>query len=109
MATGRPRFLDWLVLAAVVAFLGTLAWYLARPGFGPTRLALFAALGGFAVAGGAGVVRRDGQLTTAGVAGLLALGFWQTVLWLYVYPLVALLVLAGLVTGRTDRPTAVAR
>ena len=105
MTPGRLRPVDWLTLAAVVAFLAVLAWYLGRPGFGATRLALFAALGGFAVVGAAGVVFRAGRLIGVGVAGLLALGFWQAVLWLYVYPLVALLILAALATGPSERAT----
>jgi len=85
-----------LTVVVVLAFLGVLGYYLAAPGYTWTRLAFFAVLGGLAVAGAVGVLSRRGPVTAVGAGGLLLLGFWQAVLWMYVLPVVAVLLVAFL-------------
>jgi hypothetical protein len=84
-----------LAVLGVAAFLGVLVWYLGRPGYTHVRLAFFSLLGALAVVGAVGVVRRSERLIAASVVCLLAFGFWQAVLWVYVFPVVGLLVAAG--------------
>lgn len=94
-----------LAVATVIAFLGVLLWYLPKPGYTHVRLAFFAVLASLAVTSGVGVVRDSSGPIVVGIGGLLLLGFWQAVLWLYVYPTVGLLVIASLLDdrGRNDR------
>ncbi|WP_458210032.1 hypothetical protein [Haladaptatus sp. NG-SE-30] len=97
MTGTRTNAIRWPTVVATVVLLGVLTWYLGQPGYRHTRLLLFAAIGGFAVVGAVGVVFDFERLIVVGAVGLLVLGFWQAVLWLYVYPVVGLLVLSFLV------------
>lgn len=97
-----------LSLAATVAFLAVLLWYLftaeaSHPGSTPLRLLFFVLLGGLAIMGAVGIVRHAEQLVAVSVGGLVLLGFWQAVLWIYILPLAVVFILAGrLDTSDTD-------
>ena len=107
MPSTKAAVVRWLTVLGVVAFLGVLGWYLGQPGYTQTRLVFFAVLGGLAVAGAAGVVYQRMLVTLGGAAGLLLLGFWQAVLWIFIFPVVGMLVVAALVVApqeRTDTP-----
>ncbi len=97
------RFLQGLSVAGVVAFLGVLAWYLGQPGYTRSRLALFAALGICAVAGAAGVVFERQVVSGIAVCGLVVLGLFQAVLWVYILPVGALLLVAAVGTAVRER------
>jgi hypothetical protein len=86
-----------LTVLVVAAFLGVLGWYLGQPGYSPARLALFAALGASAIAGAAGVVSGRTLVAAGGACALFLLGFWQAALWVYVFPVAGLLVVAAVV------------
>ncbi|MCG1002169.1 MULTISPECIES: hypothetical protein [Halobacterium] len=86
-----------LTVVVVAAFLGVLGWYLGQSGYTSARLALFAALGASAIAGAAGVVSGRAFVAAGGACALLLLGFWQAALWLYVFPVAGLLVVAAVV------------
>ncbi|MFC3478251.1 hypothetical protein [Halobacterium litoreum] len=91
-------------VVAVAAFLGVLGWYLFQPGYGWTRLALFAALGAFAVAGSAGVWYGRARVAAAGIAGLVLLTVTLAgTLWMFVLPVVIVLVAATAVTSNHER------
>lgn len=90
------------VLAATLAvcfLLGALGWYLQKPGYTTSRLVLFAILGGAGVLALYGIVAERGTIVGVGITVLFALGFWQAVLWIVVYPVIAVLVVATLVGG----------
>jgi hypothetical protein len=93
-----------LAVVGVAVFLGVLVWYLGRPGYTHFRLAFFSLLGALAVAGAIGVGRHSGSLITVSAVGLLVLGFWQAVLWVYVFPVVGLLVAAGVLDSVATAP-----
>lgn len=85
------------VLAATLAvcfLIGALGWYLQTPGYTTLRLVLFTVIGGAAVLGLYGVVVERATIAGAGIALLFALGFWQAVLWIVVYPVGIVLILA---------------
>jgi len=92
-----------LSAVVVVGFLGVLGAMLPEPGYSWTRLALFAVLGGLAVVGGVGIYTQRELVATAGACGLLLLGFWQAVLWIYITPVAGVLVVGALVTANTER------
>lgn len=95
MAKGVSRAIQWITVVSVIVFLAVMVWYLGQPGYSHIRLAFFAALGILAVAGAIGVVRHSTKLVILRSSGLFLLGFWQAVLWVYIYPVVALLILAA--------------
>lgn len=99
MANEIPQAIRWITVSSVIAFLAVLVWYLGQPGYSHVRLAFFVALGLLAVAGAVGAVRHSAPLVALGSGGLFLLGFWQAALWVYIYPVVALLVLAALLDG----------
>lgn len=103
MTARRFAAIDGLTAAVVVAFLAVLGSFLGRPGYTPTRLAFSAVLGGLAVAGAAGVVRRRELVAAAAAGGLLLLGFWQAVLWIHVFPVVAVLAVAAVLVSNRER------
>ena len=104
MTATRATAVKAVVVTVTLVFIGILGWYLGKPGYTQSRLVLFVVLGGSAVAGALGVVFQR-ALVTAGAAGsLVLLGFWQAVLWMYILPVVLVLVVAALVT--TDAPHA---
>lgn len=92
-------------IVAVVAFLAVLVWCLARPGYTHVRLGFFALLGSLAIVGAIGVIQHSTRLVTVGSGGLFLLGFWQAVLWLYIYPVIGLLVVATLLDSDGTNPT----
>ena len=105
----RVRYVHGLAAVATVAFLAVLLWYLPKPGYTPVRLLFFIVLGGLAVVGAVGVVRRLNQLTAVSIGGLFLLGFWQATLWFYIYPLIGVLTVAALVDDpKTDEQSGVA-
>ena len=91
-----------LAVLAVVGFLGVLGWSLGQPGYTSTRLLLYAVLGGFAIAGAAGIVYERPFVGAGGACGLLLLGFWQAALWLYIFPVAALLVVAAVILSNHE-------
>ncbi|WP_440988373.1 hypothetical protein [Haloarchaeobius baliensis] len=93
-----------LTVVVVLAFLGVLGYYLGQPGYTWTRAALFAGLAGLAVTGAAGVIYQRGLLATVGAGGLLLLGFWQAVLWIFILPVVVVLSVAFVTTPERDSP-----
>lgn len=105
MRDGLRQAVRWLAVVGVVGLLVVLVRHLGRPGYSHGRFALFAALGLLAVAGAVGVLRESATLVTLGSGGLFLLGFWQAVLWVYVYPVVALLVSAALLDHERAGPT----
>lgn len=94
----------WLTLAVVGSFLAVLGWYLGQPGYTVVRLMVFVVLGGLAVAGAAGILTRRPVVTVGSVCGLLLLGFWQAVLWIYVFPVCGVLLLAAVAVADERRP-----
>ncbi|UPV76863.1 hypothetical protein M0R89_20560 (plasmid) [Halorussus limi] len=102
MRVTRVSVVQATTVLVVAAFLGVLGQYLGRPGYTQTRLAFFAVLGGLAVAGAAGVVYRRETVAAGGACGLLLLGLWQAVLWIYIFPVVGVLAFAIAVTATPD-------
>ncbi len=68
------------------------------------RVAFFAGLGGLPVLGVAGVVYQREWMVAASACGLLLVGFWQAVLWMYILPVVGVLVIASAVVA-SQEPT----
>lgn len=103
MTPTRILVVRWLTIMVVVAFLGVLGWYLGQPGYTRTRLVFFGILGGLAVTGATGVVFQR-ELVAAGSAfGLLLLGFWQAVLWMCLFPVIGILVVAIVVIAAQEQ------
>jgi len=94
MVATRSSLVRRLTVVVVVAFIGILGYYLVQPGVTWTRLVFFVVLGGLAVLATAGVFYQRGLITTGAASGLLLLGFWQAVLWIYILPLVVVFVIA---------------
>lgn len=95
----RRSVVRWLTVAVVGSFLAVLGWYLGQPGYTVTRLAFFAVLGGLAVAGAAGVLFERSVVAAGSACGLLLLGFWQAVLWIYVFPVCGVLLIGAVVVA----------
>lgn len=76
----------WLTIIVVAGFLAVLGWYLGQPGYTVTRLVFFGVLGGLAVTGAAGVIVERPLMAVGSACCLALLGFWQAVLWIYVFP-----------------------
>jgi hypothetical protein len=85
-----------LAVTAVLALVAVLLWFLPKSGYSHLRLALFAGLAGSAATAGAGVLRESSRLVAVGVVGLVLLGVWQAVLWVFVLPVAGALVVASL-------------
>ena len=95
-----------LTLTVVAAFLCVLGYFLVQPGFTWMRFAFFAVLAGLAVGGAVGLYRERELLTVGAAVGLLLLGFWQAVLWLFILPVaVVLAVGVVLVANQTEAAT----
>lgn len=100
MTTRRFSVVRGLTVVVTIAFLSVLGYYLSQPGYSETRLAFFAILGGLAILGTAGVIYQR-ELVAAGAACSLGLlGFWQAALWMYIFAVVGMLVVASLVIAR---------
>ncbi|WP_256295974.1 hypothetical protein [Haloarchaeobius salinus] len=104
MTATRRSLVQGLTAVVVVAFLVVLGYYLVQPGYTWTRAALFAVLGGLAVTGAGGVIYQRGRLASVGAGGLLLLGFWQAVLWIYILSVVVVLAVAFFTTPERDYP-----
>lgn len=102
MAVTRVTVVRGLVVVVTVAFLGVLGWYLGQPGYTQARLVLFAALGGLAGAGVLGVFFRRELVIVGATGGLVLLGFWQAVLWVYIFPVVLVFLITVLVLANSD-------
>lgn len=102
MTAARRSVVRGLTVAATVAFLGVLGYYLVQPGYSWVRLAFFTVLGGLAVLGTAGVVYQRERVAAGAACGLLLLGLWQAVLWVYIFSVVGVLVVASLVSARDN-------
>jgi hypothetical protein len=102
MTTSKITAVRALAVLVLVAFLGVLGWSLGQPGYNSTRLLLYAVLGGFAIVGAAGIVYERPFVGAGGACGLLLLGFWQAALWLYVFPVAALLVVAAVLLANQE-------
>lgn len=100
----RRSVVRWLTVGVVVGFLAVLASFLGQPGYTLTRLVFFAVLGGLAVAGAAGVLVERPVVAAGSACGLLLLGFWQAVLWIYVFPVCGVLLLAAVVVTDERAP-----
>ena len=74
-----------------------LGYYLIQPGYQQTRLVFFIVLGGLAVLGAAGVIFQRERVAVSGAVGLLAVGFWQAVLWVYIFFIVVVLFTTSLI------------
>lgn len=104
MAASRQSVVRWITTAVSVLFIGVLVYYLVQPGYSWTRLAFFAGLGGLAVLGTMGIMYQRELVAVGGACGLLLVGFWQAVLWLYIVPVVGVLVVAAIVSARDSSP-----
>lgn len=102
MTATRRSIVHGLTVVVVVAFLGVLGYYLFQPGYTWTRLAGFAVLGGLAVVGAVGVIYQRGLLAGVGTGGLVLVGFWQAVLWIYILPVVVVFSVASFTTPNRD-------
>lgn len=104
MAPTRPALVRGATVVVTTAFLGVLGYYLGQPGYTETRLAFFAVLAGLAVVGTAGAVYQRDLVAVVCAAGLVLLGFWQAVLWVFILPVAAMLVVAALASA-THEPS----
>lgn len=105
MTATRRSIAHGLTVVVVVAFLGVLGYYLFQPGYSLTRLALFAVFGALAVVGAAGIIYDRGLLVGVGTVGLVLLGFWQAVLWVYILPVAVVFAVVAFTTpNRSNRP-----
>lgn len=92
---------------AVGVLLAALGWFLQEPGYTTSRLVFFAILGGAGLVSLYGIVADRGTVAGVGIVGLFLLGFWQAVLWMVVYPVIAVLIVATLVGRATSGGSAV--
>lgn len=92
-----------MTVLVVVAFLGVLGWHLGQPGYTQTRLVFFAILGGLAVTGAVGIFYQRETVAAGSACGLLLLGFWQAVLWIFIFPVIGMLVVATVVIATQER------
>ncbi|MFD1588447.1 hypothetical protein ACFR9U_15800 [Halorientalis brevis] len=104
MSIDRLSIVRGLSTVSVLAFLGTLGYFLMQLGYSRTRVIFFAGLGGLAVLGEAGVIFQRELVAVVGVCGLLVIGFWQAVLWVYIFPVVTVLLVATIVIAK-ENPT----
>lgn len=95
MKRGLMNVIRGAAVLSVLGLIGVLLYYLPQPGYSQSRLILFALITSAALLGGAGVVQRRVRITIIGAAGLFLLGFWQAVLAVFIYPVIALLLLAA--------------
>jgi len=86
------------VFAALVLTIGLLS-YLPQDGFRLSRVVLFVAVAGLAWVSALGVVRDRPTLGTAGAVGVVLLGFWQAVLWIWLLPTAGLLLVATVLSS----------
>lgn len=91
-----------VAVLGVVALVVVLARILVGQGYTPLRLGLFGLIGLAAIVGGVGVVSRSVVASLAGALGLFLLGFWQAVLFVFVLPVSAVLVLVAVVDAGDD-------
>lgn len=89
----------WLNVVVVGSFLAVLGLSLGQPGYTVTRLAFFAVLGGIAVVGAAGILAQRPVVAAGSACSLLLLGFWQAVLWIYVFSVCGVLLVGAAVVG----------
>ena len=87
------------VLAAVYLTAGLL-WVLPSPGFGVSRLVFSAIVIAIAWVGAVGALRHRPSLVVAGAVGLLLFGFWQAVLWIFMLPAAAILLVVATILWR---------
>lgn len=100
MTAARDSIVGGLTAVVVAAFIALLGYYLIQPGYSQTRLMFFIVLGGLAVVGAVGVFFQRERVAVIGAGGLLVVGFWQAVLWVYIYPVVVVLFTASFITTR---------
>lgn len=81
----------------VLALVVLLARILVLQGYTPLRVGMFGLLGLAAIVGGVGVVSRSVLASLTGALGLFLLGFWQAVLFMFILPVSAILVLVAVV------------
>lgn len=103
MTATKVTVVRGLSVIAVAAFLGVLGGYLSRPGYGPSRLVLLGVLGTVAVVGVAGVVFERPFVAAGGACVLMLMGFWQAVLWVYIFPVAGVLVVAAVVLANHEQ------
>lgn len=83
-------------IATVFWLTGLLFWAIVQPGLTGGRLALLGVVAALAWGGVAGIVRERPSVAVAGGVGLLLLGFWQAVLWIFILPTAVVLLVVGL-------------
>ena len=106
MTLNRLSIVRGLSAVSVLAFLGALGYYLVQPGYTWTRLGFVVSLGGLAVLGMAGVIFHRELVTVVGACGLLLVGFWQAILWIYIFPVVTVLLVATIaIANQEPTPT----
>lgn len=104
MQSSRHRILSVSVATLAVCLLfAALGWYLQEPGHSTSRLVFFAILGGAGVLALYGIVAERGTIAIGGIAVLSLLGFWQAVLWIVLFPVIALLLLATMIGNAETR------
>lgn len=86
--------------AIIAAFYltGGLLWYLPSPGYTTVRLLFFLLIFACGWIGTSGVLRQQTSLLIIGVGGLVLLGFWQAVLWMFMLPTATVLLISGFTT-----------
>jgi hypothetical protein len=99
-ALSGPTLASGLAVFTALVLTTALLGYLLRDGFLPTRVLLFVAVAGLAWASVLGVVRDRPAIGTAGAVGVVLLGFWQAVLWIWLLPTAGLLLGAVVLSTR---------
>lgn len=91
-------------VVVVTVFLGVLGWYLFLPGYRWTRLVVLVVLGALAVVGAAGVWYQRKRVVAGGAVGLLLLTVTLAgSLWMFILPVIVVLVAASIVMSNDDR------
>ena len=107
MPPSRPNPAVGVTALAATYLTAGMAYLLVQPGFTASRGVFFAVVVclGWAGAGGAATGRR--VLLLGGAVGLVALGFWQAVAWLFMLPTAAVFLAVALVgSDDGERPDA---
>lgn len=103
MVGTRASIVPGITVAVTIAFLCVLGYFLFQPGYRWTRLAFFAVLGGLAVLSTAGVVYGRTRVAAGSAFVLFLLGFWQAVLWLFIWPVAIVLFIGSFVSPTRER------
>lgn len=91
----------WIAVFATVYLTLGMLWLLTAPGYSTTRLVLVLAVLGFAWAGAIGAVQKRFRPVISGAAGLVVLGFWEAVLWVFMLPTAVVFGVVGVLMWRS--------